>query len=215
MEIYVRLQNTKKLIGIVTATQLINIFKNEIIHQINIHSKFTNIISCDQLFELLKMNTTINRVDFMMYDYDNNNNNNNEKNHYCNQLFELLKNNTSIEVLYLAHRNINNDVFGNLINALKVNTTLKHIMIETNSMYCDHVVEILGCNKALFKIHLFIYTVTYNQHNRIINALKNNPYVIDLHLSSIETFSEKNKIKKYCIRNNHNIKLKELMLYDF
>jgi hypothetical protein len=179
--------------------------------QRNIH----NYEDCKYLFEGLKINRSLDKFYMFSPELDYN---------ASNLLSDLIETNKSLTCIAVYIRNDNNNsVAIRMINALKINNTLKQISINLDCRdpdVCEYFVDFIKNNRSLTNISIYNagqYNLNFKSALSIINALKYNPSITQFHglLFYANHPTWENLLNKYCDRNRHNIKLKEMMLLDW
>jgi len=135
---------------------------------------------------------------------------------------DMIKVNKSLKKLtvYFHRTNINNDAIIYMIDSLKLNKTLTYVVIPMN-LGNFHVTEyfanFLKENSSITNYSLTNnWNIDQNSMKLIIDALYYNPYVIkiDGFIYGLTDYKEYNNIIYYLDRNQHNLKLKSMLLQD-
>jgi hypothetical protein len=186
------------------AHDLIKILTNNTVYSLQLLSEFENIISCKKICELLEMNTSVTTISV-------NTNNENIK-----LLFDTLKFNTSIEHIFLTINNIKDDTVRHITNILKTNDKITYLVISNynNNIDLGYFAEMLKINKMLRTIAITTTSGFTLGIEHVVKSLKDNPRIIQFYLSDIRISDHRQKIRKYCERNSHNIWLKSTMIQD-
>jgi hypothetical protein len=168
-----------------------------------------NMDNYEQLFELLKTNTSVNMIFTTISSYDE---------HYLNLLGELLKVNKTITDLRLNlpwqnsidHRS--QLLWNHLIDAMKINKTLTHIGIHIPTGHfisiddCKYIAQILKVNTTLNSINMFSANIYLVGLHILLDALYNNQNTIIVVGSTIVD----GHIQMHVIDNRIQLKIKEL-----
>jgi hypothetical protein len=193
--------------------QLITMLINNEVSKIRIHSKFTEIISIKQLFDLLKFNTSVRTIHFMLgranidiYE------------EYCEALLDMLKVNKSVKNLYIYYKYMSSNMLSHLVNTLKINNTIADITMDISKIDYKHVANILTVNNTLKTINIFLREVMSQdilQINYVFNALENNRSIIQFYTTfEFTPVKTRKEVLDICNRNKYNNKLKRLVLGD-
>jgi hypothetical protein len=179
-------------------------------------SNNTKKINYTQLFELLKMNKSVKIIKF-----GNSVSNNHDYTKWYIMLCDTLNVNTNIKKFALSKTVLDINDCEYIDKILSVNKSITNLQLQCDltPVVSDCVVNIIKNNNVIIEIYLYTCKLNEIANQSIKNALKYNYNIIDLYVSTISNNYNNNshnniKIKKYCDRNQHNIRLKSLMLCD-
>jgi hypothetical protein len=128
-------------------------------------------------------------------------------------IHEMIKDNTTLTEITLGLTSkIGYNIWKPLISALKDNKTLTYITLRIRGLYTidgDHIAEILRVNTVLNKIVLS--AIEIKNCDEITKALEYNSSIV--YLSGHRCLNTQQNLR-ICERNEHNIRLKTMMLQD-
>jgi len=193
---------------------LVNMLTNNKVQLLELHPLFNDIISCEELCELLKTNTSVENIR-ITFNNIYKKTNVDEYNRYCKLLFNVFTINRSIKFLCLNFYDIYPDTFKYMIDNIKNNNMLTSLSINTKEIDFESIAELVKENKMLKDIRLF-FTQTNNilSTDSVVKSLEDNQYITFMHLSHYKIIEQRRKISKICYRNQHNIDLKCSMIQD-
>jgi len=131
---------------------------------------------------------------------------------------KILKNNTYSSTINLFLENINNDAWINIIDSLKVNTTLRNFVLRANNYNADfngssYLKELLLVNKTIIRMEFIINNMI--NYEEIIDAIEKNQSIIYFRdHTKVPTHFITKQMDNYSCRNMHNNRLKAKMLQD-
>jgi len=230
------MKNRQVKLNITSKKDILAQFKNYQILSLEPYD-YTNDSYYRKLFELLQLDTSVDKLYIMYNDYRNSDEFYRllsdflttsthlkhirlKDNHISVEnsmlLSDAIKNNDSLIHINLNYKNLDSNAFKYLINSLKINKMLKFIVISIWDNYIDgnDIAELLKVNTSVFALEL--YTSEIKNHNVIIKALKNNRY-ITLFFSPSDVILDQNVYKKiitYSERNKYNQELKSMRIQD-
>jgi len=189
--------------------QLVDMIKNNKICEIDIYHDFYQIINCEELTELLKYNTSIDKISFrFLYNQDRTD----FYSECCKLLFTIFITNKSVTHVELHDYYMTDDTFINIVNLLNMNNTIKTLEIKAKHINNKYVINLIKNNNTLKRIIIFTDFISkYPCRDQIIDAIKYNFSIISFYM---DYQIKECKISKYCERNEHNILLKSLRLQD-
>jgi hypothetical protein len=127
-------------------------------------------------------------------------------------LAKALVNNTTLNQIHFQYTYLDEDSCKYFINSLKVNKTIKRVVITVTRGFIDGkmIAELLDVNKSITEIVLI--TPKIKEHFVMEKALQNNPYIMYFYMS--DTIDIQDSVRSYYERNRYNLKLKSLMIED-
>jgi hypothetical protein len=205
---------SNQYIKIYDRDKLINMLVDNKVKILKLYSLFDDNISCEELCELLKTNTSVKSIN-IEFDKFCRKMNSDKYNQYCKLLFDAFTINKSITAIHLNFYNIYPDMFKYLINTIKNNNILTNFYITTTLIDFDSIAELLKENKILTDVRLFFDSgENLSSIDPVIEALENNRYITFMHLSRFKNANQRNRMFTYYYRNAHNSRLKSLMIED-
>jgi hypothetical protein len=225
-------------ITIINQEILFSLLENNEITQLELYSRHDGNYY-KQLFELLKINSSIHTLCIFFMVFDNFSDDNEFYKLLCEFLTTTLylkytflkdgcisiensilvadavKNNNSLVTVKLHYNNLNDNTYKYIIDSLKFNKTVASFVISnwSNPLDINDVAELLKVNTALNEIILCIRKIT--NYDMIKKAVKNNRYITTFRSPhGNDADPDMKKIKTYFERNNYNLKLKSMLIQD-
>jgi len=175
-----------------------------------------------QLFELLKMNESIKSISFGHSTYDNY-----DYSDWCELLRDVLLVNKNINKFCLAKNTFNFNDYEQIEKILQIGHNIKTLLLHCDTDLSITVTDRQVGSQTNIPTQFITNIVNNNQiidiifhaeyikieYQPIINALKNNFNIIHIWLP-YNDFIKNKKLRKYYNRNEHNIKLKSMMMQD-
>jgi hypothetical protein len=194
--------------------QIVDQIKNNSLDMLILNEN--NIDKCQQLFELMKTNTSAQIVSLTCY--------NPNTYQYCKLLAELLKINETITNVFFE-LNVLDEGFTCIMDALKINNTVISLKISASTLSnnsCCELANLLKVNNKISVICLNIYRLNIEGFKTISDALEYNRSVISIYgLCSVSYLDNGsyynsiiNNINNMTSRNGHNIRMRSAMLCD-
>jgi hypothetical protein len=214
--------------------QLFFSLTNNLINAVELYES-VNIDSCKKALELLKTTNTSVKTFRSKFDLDLN-----DRNEYRALLYDMLTTNTTLNKIILTYKHLYIDDFKSICELLKNNRSISEIYIyakyfDNNIVFGKQIVDALKFNKTLNCLNIVVMAFCridgkdlvelFNNNNTITNikmkvfhvvnsdimfdALKDNSSIVEMDFFNISSSDT-----KYCKRNAHNIRLKQMLIQD-